>query len=443
MRKYPSEFKYTVRESLKTAIILLLLISLLALTFLMWFQNVAISWENTGFAATMARALGLITPTPEIITLSPAIQYTEAIFPYRIVWTEGGAHWGAQYDPVLTDSAYRLMKASLGTALGSAKSAVLKSEDAWYRALASDNFYLAYPVAISLHTLSLWFSVEEQTQLPDIMVRHLALVSNISGIYIWFIDEENDLFYQCLTELPALNDAGTILNRLLPCRFGFEEKAFERAPLSLLFDKTPTPQSAVCFPVDQTRLVTDAFLSALNINPDTNALFTDQDGTTYFSGTRSCHFTEEYIHYTSPSNTTDDDISINLTETKNSDAIEKSRSLIATLSPALGEARFRLRNAESNTLTGVVTVTFDYELAGLTVHLSDRTPPAVLVFHDGRLVEANVRVLSFKLIDENPPQVPEQMAYGIFARLQLSGDFDLRMNYLEQNGQLLAKWEIN
>ena len=290
-------------ERLQTVLAVLLTLSLTGLTFAFWLLDAPIQWDSAGPAAAAARALGLITPPPATVDIPRDLQYGEAARPVRVVWSENGQRSAVQLDTALTDSAYDRLKDSLGQALGSAKTAARRTFDDWEHALSSDSLYLEYASALPLRSLALWLS-SENTALPDLSARRLALVAADGSIALWFLDARDNTPYMCPTALPARDIPGVVPSGALPCRFGYEDAAFPRAPMVLLFERTPSPPEASCTPVSLSPPDTDAFLRALHINPDTNERYSIEEETTYLDDKRACRFSPDgTIHYTAPAAT--------------------------------------------------------------------------------------------------------------------------------------------
>jgi len=429
---------------MQTALIFLLTLSLAALTFALWLHDDPVRWDSAGPAAAAARLLGLVTPEPESIVVSRDLQYNEAARPNRIVWTTEQLHWGAQWDAALVDNVYdQHLKSPLGDAMGSAKPAGRRTIALWRHALTGDSLYVEFPSPLPLRALALWLSVEAPA-LRDIPVRRLAL-SFQEEVTFWYIDERDGVPYECQTaliarEMPSVDPSGLSLR---PCRFGFEDPAsFERTPHALLFDETPCPADARYTPATLRPPDTDAFLRTLQINPDTPARYDREGVTTYLDDTltRTCRFSPGTIHYQAPLDPFDQ-TDLSPAPPRTYEAIEQSRALLSTLSLLLGEARFSLDKAAPSP-DGSVTVTFTYELNGLPVHLADEKPPAELVFREGQLIQADVRVLTFSLGNEGAPLLPEGWMYLLLSKSE--GDFELRISYGEEGGGLLtADWEYN
>ena len=435
--------KGRIRDYTQTILIALLTLSLLALVLAIWLLETPVEWDSAGPAAVAARLLRLVTPPPETIIVPRGLQYGEAARPVCVVWTEGGRHWAAQLDTALTDSAFDRLKGRFSEAMGSAGPPARQVRSAWLEALSSDSLYLEYASAQPLRAVALWLS-SENAALPDVSVRRLALVSTDGAVTFWFVDERDGAPYMCRTSTPARDFPGAHQPGALPCRFGFEDAAFQRAPLCLLFDQTPAPSEAVCEPVSLSPPTpeVDAFLKALHINPDTNARFPDEEGTTYLGDRRSCRFSRDgSVHYVNP-DASDKPLSPLSAAPQTAEAIEQARELLAALSPLPGQARFSLNSAEPSEDGASVTVTFVYELSGLTVRLADGMPPAVLVFRNGQLASADVRVLSFSLGGQpTEPLLSAQIAYLALAATHPYGDIELRLYYSECDGVLTPGWE--
>ncbi|MCL2747253.1 MAG: hypothetical protein FWE59_01175 [Oscillospiraceae bacterium] len=447
-----------VREHLKTALIAVLMLSLLTLTFAIWLLDSPVTREDTGGLAWLAAALGLVSPQPESISIVVDNTYQEAALPAVFVWTRHGRHWSAPRDAALRDSAYHNMKDTLGAALGSAgQPAAPQAAEAWCVALSADGIYLEFTAPLPLPALSLWLAAEEAS-LPDVPVRRLALVAQGLVLSLWFIDENDGMPYSCQTAMPAQTIADDPPRGFAPCRFGFETEGYQRAAYSLFFDEEPQPRAAVYTPATLTPPVVAAFLSQLDINPSTYACITQEDGsTTYFSGMRYCQFARrERIRYVAPPDGQErDSDGAPVAAPQRFMEIETARALLAALSPLVGEGRLGFFAVVADVADDVVadvvaedaetpgaaamTVTFIYELDGLPVFLSEG-PPAVFTFQGGQLIEADIRILAFSVHEEYTPLIPEATAYLLFGGQHPSGDFDLRLVYTEEEGRLTVGW---
>ena len=434
-----------MRENLKSALIVLLIVTLLSLTAAIWLYDAPITWDSTGPLAATVRALGIVTPPPETIKLTLESSHGEAARPSRIVWTQDGVRLGTQYGTPLLDSLYDWLKEPFRGALGSAGQPVRQPVSAWLDALSDDNIFLDYNTDIPMRTLALWLS-SENSVLPDAPVHHLAVIIQEDAVFLWFINQNDRMPYRCSTALTVQDIPRTAPDGLLPCRFGFEDDSFSQTPLVPLFDQRPILPEASFQPVELTLSSTETFLKELHINSDSNNSFPNDEGTiTYVDDLRTCRISPwGFIRYSCPPSTseTQGTPAESLDPLQTAEWIEQSRALLATLSPLLRDARFSFSGISVSSENAIVTIAFDYTLSGLPVRLSGDSAPAVLVFTGGQLTSATIRVLSFALGDEPVLLMPETMAYQMLAVQYPDGDFDLRLSYAEQgDGRLVAGWD--
>ncbi len=431
-----------LRETLKTTLIVVLTLSLIALTTMTWFYDPSLRETlGFGFLNDVARAFGLTSPEPDSIHFVPIRQYAEAAYPVRTVLTLNGQHTGAQYEPALVNSIYenKLIRQSLGEAMGSARGLTVQTQTEWQQALMSDGLYFEYDAPVSLPMLSLWLSVEPSQALPDVPVKWLALVWQEDAMALFFISEADGQPYRCHT---ALSSPDIFLSSfdLAPCRFGWEDASYARAPHVLIFDTPPAPQNASFVPgfrLDGPDIASipemNAFLRLLGINPSTNAHFPNSAGTTYLDNNRSCLFSAggaiSYRHTPSAEPSAD--------AQRPADLVELSRALLSTLAPLLEQAHLSLGTV--TTKGSDTTITFYYLLQGIRVQLSGGAP-VTLVFRNGTLVEASIRVLRLSTELTVPDLLPMHVAYLLLESLH-SDDFDLVLIYEErENGQLVPGW---
>ncbi len=429
--------KRRVREALKSVLIVLLLLALLPMTYLTWFYDARLR-EVTGlsFLDDVARDLGLSAPEPPSIHFVPTRQYKEAAFPVRLVLTNGGRHWGSQYDAALTGSVYeRAVKLPLGEALGSAADIVPQPPDAWHEALQSDGLYLEYADALPLPALAMWMSAGPPA-LPEASVRRLALVRQNGAMWLYFVDERDRRVYRCETAAPAQVFQPSDLPGLTACTFGWETEEYAQTPYTLLFASPPRPFEVAMAPAWLVGQEVEDFLRELGINPDTNARFTSADGITYMDDLRTCRFsTDGLIRYRNPGAA--DNVSAN----HPFDEIELARSLLATLTPILGRARLSLSAVEKTFDGKGYVLTFAYLFDDIEVRREGGGPPVKLVFSRGVLTDASIQVCSFRQGDAVADLLPVSLAY-LLTKDRHEGEFDLNLVYEERDGLLSPGWGL-
>ena len=169
-------------EPLKTALIVLLSISAVALMY----------WSGVFSSLLPKQGSGTLSQ-PEI----PALSYTAASLPAAAAVTgQSGLCYGLKYDSEGLRQLYEAMSAYLGEAVGSAAAPKQISRESWLALLDEAGLYLDYDCTLPLSALSAWLGVEAPA---DLNLRTLILSEGSTGNVRLSWRDEAGKAYSCET----------------------------------------------------------------------------------------------------------------------------------------------------------------------------------------------------------------------------------------------------
>ncbi len=418
-----------MKEALKTALIVLLCLSLVALTYLTWIVDARLL-DTPGFhwLSEISAALGLYTPAPSAELPFDATSPTEAARPVTAVYVRDGARYGITGDDAVLAAVYNSLRGTLGEALGSAETPAPIADAAFREALSADGVYLEYLKPVSLRLLSVWLQVDTAEGF-EAQMRRLFLRAEDGRLTFYYVNETDRRAYRAATPL-VYHDPGLPADEVLrPCVFAFEQGGDPAlSPYTVLYDAPLRPALLAvsrALPDDATRR---ALLAALSMNPDARDYLAADGARVYVDDPRTCRFSEGLIIYRNPAAgaqplTTNAQL---LGDTR-SDTVETARALTEPLAALWGAGVLQL-SAYSEAADGAQTVAFCVAVDGLEAAL---TQPAVSVtLRDGVVAEAVFRPQLFLRQEARVDLPPAALAASLLKKQKPQG-FDLRVCYDE------------
>lgn len=409
--------KERVREGIKSALIVLLLMLLVYLTAATWLYDAKNLPSGVRSAVSgISEFLGLDMGEPEVrVEGSRAETYGRAVFPVSaaVSWDGGRvAAYGRASGGA--ERLFERLAPLLGEAAGSAERFTSVSEISWQTALGRTGvfFRLCGSEPFSLFALGLGVTAQEST--AGLEIESLMLLPEDGGVVIYIKNEDgvmsaktsasSDTLLGVITEYEA---GGMSTN-------GWREGAlfsFERGLEGEMLAVDGTNEM-YCLDVSVPAIGETTFetlLSAFGINPMTNYRYTTPDGSRRaLEGGRSLELNSHggLIYRDSRSESWS---GLEIDCTCEASAIEQVRRIAElTVGSATGDARIALRSFEW-TESGAV-VRFGYVWQGMPVYIGDAEASAVFEIEDGVLVRAELLMRRFSVSAATVTLIPERRA---------------------------------
>lgn len=418
-----------VRETVKTALIIVLSLAAIALSLL------AFAGSSLSGSGRYGRLLSALTRQEHyrIEPYTPGTSAGAAALPMQISVKNELGRASFQRSADAAESAYNALGSLLGEALGAlALPGETVSEQQWTRALQAQGAYFRYSGALPVQLIAAWLDVG--TQLEDACS---AFLLEIHGETVRLLCRTEAGYRRFETTVPAaqLSDA---LSGYRPDGSAFAcegtDETLRRLAGDSLLSMTRTvqlPAAAVLNPMDNA--LKQQLAASLGMNPYGNFYTTTQGTTVYEEASRSVSITSGgllQLHNSDLSNT-------QLCAASSSDAAlaEFAQQLLQQLCGSVcGDVRLSLTGISR---TGsAATLQFNYMLSGLPVRLSGRSCAAELTFSGESLTGLSLCLRSYSLTQKQLTLLPELQAAAVVQETTR-----LEACYLDSGStQLTAGW---
>ena len=210
----------------------------------------------------------------------------QAIHPVRMaVMTEQG-RYGTPYDEEATQALFSTTANVLNEALNSVGPAERVSRGEWEKSLQlCPGIYFEFAAALPLSALSVLLSSDGETSGLEGRVSRLNLAVDQEGVRLFYINEENGLYYACDTDVVSQSQIETAIDGLTPngVSFAFERQDCDNlASYTMLPDQTPLP--AVYLSANPLTAETEEILlEQLGFRTQGTSYYEAPDGTVYLN----------------------------------------------------------------------------------------------------------------------------------------------------------------
>ena len=432
------------KETAKTIVIILLLISALWLTVLTWVYDPSIlSADFYGKAGKLLALIGIDIPGAVTVQTKRVHDIKEAAVPVRCAITLDDGRYGAEYDSTLVAQVVDRTKRLVGEAIGSASEPVEVSAGEWRAALGRTGIYYDYLEDIPLSAIALWQNFEPSPNVRG-SVRHLLLSVDDGVVGLYYTAGEDRKYMYSKTAVNPL-DIAEVLAGYSPngCVFAFERGDIDPKPMDelFMFDRPPL-RVAFAQRLSHEDIDFNTMLKAFGMSLSSNRYTQSRDNTVIaVDGPRTLSLSEKGdLVYSDTEEGRTDGYVIYVTRATEAEIIENIRLLTEqTAGLRSGDAYLRLSRFEYDKDKDEYTVGFDYYLNGVPVFLSDSPDAATFRIREGVMVYAHVRLRSFALGDETCRPLPLETA------VVLAGEgADCGLTYAETgadgSGRLEIKW---
>ena len=408
--------RHRVRELLKDLLIILLALSIVALTLL---ALPARTLTQTPWLASLLAPLTSVLGMERIELTQTQSQEADPAASQPIAISVMGAAGRSSigYDTAALDSAYAALGSLLAQALDTAQPGQSSTRARLYDALQNaQSVAFLYPGSIPAQAVAAWLGAELPDSAPAAWLYALSVQDGAVQLYLLGTD-----VWVYSTQLPA--DALTqALSAYLPdgSFFAFESAEPLYAQLdscTLLPGTSPTVYAAAGQNPCDSRFVT-TLASALGFNPYGDASYTDDAGNRYFTET-ACSlqiYTDGRLRLRSrdaarfPAGATADS------------QISAARALLTTLLTGVtSDARLYLTGTASTEDGSGTVYTFDYVLSGLRIAQTSGSGARVTI-QDGHITEVDALLRSYTLTENTLALLPVAQAAAILpagTRMQL------------------------
>lgn len=379
-----------MKEALKTVVLLGLILSALALTWLTWFYEMELSLP---FGAVES-----FPPAEEGRT-----ELKAAAWPVEACVMSDGIRYGLRQDIAGIGQLYNAIP--LGLALGRAQNPKPLSRAEWEAALVQDGVFFRFSGCVPVGALAAWLSVDASAELTGHILRFAVTRDGDNALLLIQTEDLEFTRYDTATAYMVFSDAAAEYRADWErCTFAFELESpiSGLEPETMLFDGTPTVQTALIQPVSDQSGLLDAIRRALRIPRTATSYPETDDATVYVDNLRTLLVSKEGdFLYRNPEVDTGGALDEN-------GCIEAARALVSAAEPFLGAARLPMDCAYWT--ENIFTVRFSYELHGLPVELA---PLCEMRFQNGILTEARLVLRSLSLDDGFARLLPERQAAAL------------------------------
>ncbi len=416
--------KQQIWEGVKSAVIVLLICSLLLLTVLGLPADMIrdTPWLSS-ILQPFATVLGL--PAAELAYVEQAQPVSDAAQPLAISVHNSAGRYTARWDFEALDEAYGSLGGMLGEALDTASDFTQVTEWELQKALSRESVSMEYGFLLPAQVLASWLDANMDGHVPA------------ASLYILAVDGDKTMLYlrgeTCSRSETRVDPAHLteVLEQYRPdgSQYSFEADSHLQA-LSLCPQQVPALQNATVTSPCDTRY-TETLATALGFNAYDANRYTDSSGITYFSeSNRSLQISAAG--------------SVWLTAF----AQDRSRSMPGDTAELVEEARNMVEQAMGTVsgdarvyLSGVTVeeeqtvCTFDYVLDGVPVFCG-KEGAAKVAFTGQMLTELKLQVLNFSFNEGRLQVLPPAQAMAI-----LPAGGELRLSYYySYGGELSAGW---
>ena len=269
--------KRKAAEGVKTAVIVLLLISLVFLAWKSGLFSGGIWRRGASSGAAQYGESGDVSDGGEISA--------EAARPMAIVVTSpDGEHFGEKYDRAELDRLYERTGRLFAEAMGSAGEPDVIASDGWRAALSSPGVCFVYMSPVKLSVLDGWLGTEIIGLWREMSSQRVCLYVEDGAVRFAFTDAETGLSYSSLTGVPAeavtAQTDGAVPNG---AAYLFETDAKDpKEPDLLIFkDGISHPVLTTADPLSSAE-ITAAVLRRFGVDMEFGSHYTDSDGSQVF-----------------------------------------------------------------------------------------------------------------------------------------------------------------
>ncbi|MGI6578137.1 MAG: hypothetical protein ACOX1Q_09030 [Eubacteriales bacterium] len=430
------------KETAKTIIIILLLISALWLTVMTWVYEPSILpvkfYEKAG---KLLSFIGIDIPGAVTIETRRVHDLREAASPVRCAITLNEGRYGAEYDNTLVTQVVDRTKRLIGEAIGSASEPTEISVNEWRAALGRTGIYYDYFEDIPLSAIALWQNFEPSPHITG-SARHLILSVDDDVVGFYFTAGENRKYLYSKTAVNP-SDIAEVLTGYSPngCVFAFENEKLAPKPMDELFlFKRPPIRVASASRLSHENIDFNELLKTFGMSLSSNRYTQSRDNTVVaVDGPRTLTLSEKGdLVYSDTEEGQTEGYVIYVSKSSEAEIIENIRLLSEqTAGLRCGDASLRLSRFEYDKDKNEYTVGFDYFLDGVPVFLSNSSDAATFRIRGGVLVYAHVQLRSFVLEDETFRPLPLETA------IVLAGEgADSGLCYAEKDGDSTGRLEI-
>lgn len=429
------------RETAKTIIIVLLLISALWLTVMTWVYDPSIiSSELYGRAGKLLSLIGIEIPGVVSVQTKRVHDLREAAAPVRCAITFDEGRYGAEYDSTLVAQVVDRTRRLVGEAIGSASEPAEISADEWRAALGRNGVYFDYLDDIPMPAIARWQNFEPSPHIKG-RARHLILSVDGGVVGLYYTTGKGGKYLYSKTAVNLL-DMAEALAGYSPngCVFAFEREDIDPKPMDELFlFERPPLRTASVYRLSHEDMEFNDLLKAFGMSLSSGR-YTQSRGNTVIAvdGPRTLSLSENGdLVYSDTEEGQTEGYVIYVSKSSEAEIIENIRQLTEkTAGLRSGDAYLRLSRFEYDKDKDEYTVGFDYYLNGVPVILSATPDAATFRIRGGVVVYAYVRLCSFELEDETFRPLPLETA------IVLAGEgADCGLCYAENDsGRLEIKW---
>ena len=432
-----------VKEGFKTAVLILLTISMFALFFATW----AYSLEpgNTGFSLFSFQKQagnGVEDETPVI---------SKAASPIKGGANAGSGLYGACGGFGDLVSLYERIRPVLAEAIGSANKFAVTDENQFEAALSGKMVYFQYSGRVPLFLIGQWLGVSPRSNL-DIPVGSIVLSASENDIVLYWRDALSGKVYSAKTAAMSeslISAAASFVSN--GCRFAAEDKtAYSMLlPETLIFPSVPVMQkysvSNALENADQKYIQT--ILSAFDYNVYTIRKYPELDGTQVYVGEKSTLqiYPDGNMRFLAQDPSYGLDIPglpTNDEQKKIAYMVEKTRALAEkTTQNASGSAALSFSGYSYDEKSDTYTVSFDYLLENTPVLMGENDHAFRASISENRIFDISCHLRRFQKTEETCYLMPQKQAAAAIVLSRVMAKTSMLVCYRDDgNGSFFAKW---
>ena len=425
--------KSSVKEHIKTVIIILLIISMV---FLGWQSRI---FSGTAAGNTIFSGLFGKSGTTESGGFDNERNYAvyssfEIARPSCIVITNaGGEHYGVKYDFSELVSVYERTGSIFCEAIGTSGKFTEINKKAWESALQAVNVYFEYYMPMRLDILSYCMNEETPAGLGITEVKRMAvaIVDGVSRLY--FCSEQTGKCYMSETSISAesiLSRIGLQTNSAISFAFEKSSDFIDSIRYQVIFDNIEEYPIVVSDNPLRDRNIEDFVLTQLGINLSSASNYTEADGTEVFVGS---DFTLRLK--------SDGNLAVKITEQPLGRGSEMTpgeivgfawQTVSGCVSGTVGEASVFLESYEEKGDESIVT--FQYAAAGGRVNVLGDGFAAKVIVENDEISEITLNLRKFEITNEMIHLLPALQSVAA------AGE-EIIINYTDMGlGRLEPKW---
>ena len=418
------------KERIKTAVIILLLISAVALA------------GRSGYYSAILEKFSSRAPNASISSSATATAAAEGFAVYRplsmAINFESGTHHGVQYSAAALEGAYARFSGTFGEALGSAREKMQVSEMQWRAALNEFGVYFLFPCEIPVSLLASFLGTDAGAEIKDVSASQFVISCGSEDVRILFQSGDGD-FYTCKTDVSLSAILANIeLYEENGAVFSYEMPEYSNSyAYTLIPEALGNVQKLAAQPAFSEDFDYSSIFSGFGINTKVMTSYTEADGVQVFiEGDKNLRilpdgtvfFTSSPTNASSSQNSMEDALSIAL------------RLAGGTIGANSGAASPMLSGISYDEAKGQWTVTFHYVAEGILVSLYGQPEAAKIVISASEILRAELNFLSFSLGEPERSILPVSSAVAIAA----SKKGYLRLVYAEDAaGAFSCGWVVN